>query len=143
MEFSIVKLVNLPILKKIDEVPLFARFEAPMYTGKTLKAAAGETAEAGKKRQARSPATLAEITDMETGENALIIVNQVLRENLNDTYPADGYVGKTFRIVQHSREGKNYKTYSIAEVALTLDADKANDPEPAPAKPAARKGGRK
>ncbi len=129
MDYEVIRQVNLPVMKKIDEEPIFVRFESPMYVGKQLKRATDTKEKNGK---TRSPATLAAITNMETGEQFLLIINQVLKDNLNDGYPDDSYVGKTFRIVQHSREGKSYKTYSLSEISLRkespVEADKKSVP---------------
>ena len=119
MKYDVIKQVNLPVLKKEDEVPLFIRFEEAMYIGKTIKSRGEVKGE--KAKGIRSAATLAQVTNMETGEICLIVINQLLKENLNDTYPGNGYVHKVFRVVQHSKEGKNYKTYSIAEIVVRAE----------------------
>lgn len=102
------RVVTLPLRKwKVDE-PAYLRFESEIFTGKQLKGSNEELA----------PADLANCIDLETGEQVQIIVGAVLKSTLNDEYPNNGYVGKSFMITQSKVEGKRYKTYRVVEIEV-------------------------
>ena len=66
-----------------------------------------------------APPRLLDVLNLETGEEMTIIANKVLETELQETYPGDGYVGKSFEIVKHKSDaGKRYATFGIAEIQL-------------------------
>lgn len=66
-------------------------------------------------------ATIATVTDAQSGEMYICIVPTVVQSNLERDYPGEKYVGVTFWIVNMGKrkEGQRYNDYSIAEI----DAD--------------------
>lgn len=116
--FKKVKNVTLPLIKLENKTAYYLRFDGAMHQGKTVD-------------DKKEPPIMAEVTNMETGEQGQIIMGQVLRENLNEVYPGDGYVGKIFEIVKTAPEGaRKYSLWNIAEVEASDEAA----PEKAPAK---------
>lgn len=110
------KLLTRPILKFVKDEPRYIKFEGKIYVGKEMKPRAGE-------EKKKEPAHLADVTDLETGEPAQIIVNAVPMSVLMENYPSDAYVGKCFAITRQSRkEGKSYDPFSVEEI---------EDPQPA------------
>jgi hypothetical protein len=103
------KVLTRPLLKFMADAPHYVRIECAMYIGKEMKAAAGE-----KKKE---PATLCDITDLETGEQAQMIVNAVVKSVLSESYTGDTYVGKCFSITKKTRTpGKSYDPFNIVEI---------------------------
>ena len=108
-----VRSVILPVLRKVDNVPLYVEFVSAMRTS-TVKARVSKDKDGEKSMK---PATVAEVINLETGEHANLICNTVLESNLTETYPGEGYVGKQFKIIQYEKaEGKRYKTFEITEI---------------------------
>jgi hypothetical protein len=108
-KFKRTKAVTLPILKMEDEVTRYLKFNDKMYVGKEQKAAPG--------KKQMEPATLVAATDVETGEQGLVIVNAVLKGILEEQYVGDDYVGKAFEITRHAKaDGKRYNTFSVFEI---------------------------
>ena len=110
--------VTLPLFKFANNVPMYVRFENPMFKSEPLKKASAE-------EKKKDPPTLAHVVNLETGDEGQIILGSVLAENLNKHYPDNGYVGKSFEIIKHPQEGgRAYCLYSITEID-TADADQA------------------
>jgi hypothetical protein len=112
--FTVKKSVTLPFLKVFDGKPYFWRFLDAVKIGKDIsKPMAGADGKAKK----MDPAHIARIFDHELGREMEVIIGAVLKGILDEDYEDDGYVGKTFRIVRFSPEGKRYKTFEVAELA--------------------------
>jgi len=105
---KVVKAVTLPILKKADDQPIFVTITSPIILGKQMAAKEGEAAQ--------EPAHLCNVINLETGEEMQMIANTVLRGSLDETYPKESYVNKSFKIVQMKVPGKRYKNYSMFEI---------------------------
>jgi len=111
ISFRVAKHVTLPLIKLEEETPVYVKITAPMFLGKEVKGT-GDKAK-------MEPATLAHVVNLETGEPAQIIVNAVVVANLNECYPGDTYVNKSFQLIKHAkRDGKRYHDFSILEIEL-------------------------
>jgi hypothetical protein len=109
-----VKAVTLPVLKLQPGAPAIVRFESAMRVSDQI-----ETAKGGDRAKAMEPATVAHVVDMQTGEEAIIIVGKVLKGELDKAYPSNSYVGKTFEIINKGKLGdKKYNAYSVTEVEI-------------------------
>lgn len=108
---TVKKILVLPLLKKVDEVPLYVEI-----TGAIFKGSQTITATESKTKKQMEPADLANVRNLETGDVAQIIVNSVLKSTLEENYPDQSYVGCWFEIIQHQVEGKRYKTYTVNEL---------------------------
>jgi hypothetical protein len=110
-----VKQVTRNVFPQRDNQTLFVRFIGATYQGKEL-ANPGP----GPKKE---PPVLAEVSNLETGELGLIIVNKVLAGELAEKFPNDGYVGKEFAITMKPVEGKRYKTFVLYELEPAAAAE--------------------
>jgi hypothetical protein len=108
-EFKVKKVLTLPLFKLVVDTPSYFKITAAMYIGKDMKQKEGD-----KKKE---PATLANVTNLETGEAGQFIVNAVVKSVLTEEYPADAYVGKCFAITKQKRkEGKSYDPFNVVEI---------------------------
>lgn len=98
-----------PVLKLVEDVPVYVQILAPMYIGKSIAAKPGE--------KEKEPATIIDCANLETGEVCQIVANTVLRSTLNETFPNDGYVDHRFSICKKSKQpGKQYNKFEILEL---------------------------
>lgn len=126
--FKVKKLLTRPLLKFSEDESRFVKIETAVYIGKDMK----EAVKPGEKK--REPAHIADVIDLETGAEAQIIVSAVVLSVLNETYPGDTYIGKSFSITKLSRQpGKSYFPYSVAEIEDPAADASVNVPAAAPA----------
>jgi hypothetical protein len=118
MEFKRKKLLTRPVLKMEEGKQRAVLIEAAMFIGKDIKSRTEKPED--KKKE---PATIVNVTNLETGELAQIVVNAVMKSILTEEYPDDTYVGKCFLITKMGRQpGKQYNPFHIEEI---------EDPRPA------------
>ena len=88
-------------------VPVYVQIEGTFHEGKKLD-------------DKRDPATLAEVIDLETGENALIVVPSVVKSSIEEQYPNEKYVGLQFEIekLQKDNPDKKYFPYRVTEIEV-------------------------
>ena len=121
--------ITLPLIKPQIDVPVYVKVTAPMTIGKVV----GDM----------DAAILCNVINLETGEEAQIILPSVLQGILHDEFgaplhgskakgeptvviapahkdqKADAYVGMGFAITKHAKaSGKKYNPYSVAELEL-------------------------
>lgn len=107
-KFKVIRQVTLPTFKLTVGIPFAFRVDAPMYVGKKLK---------DDKDAKREPATIVNVTNLDTGEVGQLVLGAVLKGNLEEQYPEASYVGKSFAILKgEKREGKRYNEYQIMEI---------------------------
>lgn len=113
-EFKPKRLLTVPVLSLKDNEPRILRFDGKMHIGKTMKTKEGE--------KAKDPATIASVTDMESGEIFELIVSAVLHSVLDETFPDDSYVGRVFSVTAlPKRDGKQYKGMKVFEMEIASD----------------------
>lgn len=140
--FKIVKNVTLPLLKmKAGLDPYFLRFESAMALGRAIKDAGKDSA--GKTKQMEPP-FLAHVVELSTGEEMQIICPAVMRSTLDEEYPDNAYVGKSFQVTISSIEGKKYNMVTLAEIEMDDIAAEITETRvaEAAAKPARGSGGK-
>lgn len=119
LPFKIIKQVSVNLLKIRAGMTVFVKITGPMHVAKRLKK---ETAE----DKAKEPPTLLPVINLETGEVQEIIVGSVLKDLLDDEYPAAKYVGRGFQIAVKEQKdakaggGRRYNTYDVAEIELPV-----------------------
>ncbi len=66
----------------------------------------------------RDPATIANVTEVGTGEQFIFIVPMVVKKNLERDYKGDAYVGCVFQITNKGKrkESQRYNDFAIAEL---------------------------
>lgn len=113
---EVIRPLVLPTLKYDVETPIRVRIETPMSKS-TMKESRVEKDKGAKKGQDMEPATVCQVTNLNTGERQTLICGSVLESTLRESYADDGYVNRCFRIVKHAKAaGKRYNTYSIDEI---------------------------
>ena len=124
-EYKKIRTVARPLLTLPDGEPAALRVDAPMFV-----------ASAGRKpREGFAPPTLMFVTDVETGLEGQIMVNQVLEDLINESYPEESYVGKFFLVTRHKLDGKKYYTFDLDEIENpTLSKAAIEETEKVPAK---------
>lgn len=113
LNFKVKKNLTLPLIKLQLETPVFIKFLGEMFVGKDVQ-------KAGEKKK-EEPAILANVINLETGEECQIIINSVVKGNLTDDedYKDGKYVGKSFMLIKHDkREGKRYNDFTIQEIEV-------------------------
>lgn len=120
-QFKRARRLTLPNFKLIENTPLRVRFESVMVVGKRID---GDEAD-------RKPATIANVTNLDTGELGQIVCPRLLVSELNETFPQDTYVGKSFEIVKgEKKKGKN-NTYNTMDI---FELEEVAPPDAQPAK---------
>jgi hypothetical protein len=111
-QYKVKKKLILPLLKLEQHKPAYVKITEPIFKGKEITPAKG-----GKTQE--KPADIANIINLDTGEEMQIIVAAVVKSVLEENYPDAGYVGKGFEIVKGDKaEGKRYFQYSVNEVEI-------------------------
>lgn len=65
----------------------------------------------------KEPPHIAKVVDLETGEVCEMIFPAVLKSILEEQFPGDAYVGKSFSARKFDKaNGKNYATFDVAEL---------------------------
>lgn len=108
-KFEVAKVLTKTLFKFVVDSPLHIKMDGPMYIGKQQKGR-GEKAK-------MEPATLADVTNLETGEEGQIILGAAVKSIFEENYPGDGYVGKKFRITKLEKAAdKQYFPYNVVEL---------------------------
>lgn len=109
VRFKRKKVLTRPVLKLREDNPVYIKIQGPMQIGKEMKPGAD-----GKKKE---PATVADVINLESGEEAQIICGAVIKSVLNESYPDNKYVGLCFAFTKQARQpGKEYNPVHIEEI---------------------------
>lgn len=126
IKFVVKNRVTVPLLKIQPDKPIYVKFTGEIFKAKEVAGSrVTKDAEGQPKKQ---PPELAHCVNLETGEHVQIIIGTVLGGELKEL--KDGYVNKSFEIIQHKVQGKAYATYSITEI----EVEGEEEPGLAPAK---------
>lgn len=124
-KIKVLKNVTMPTLSLKSGQSAYVKFVGAIYLGKELK-----PAKEGDPQQA--PANLANVVNLETGETMQLIVSAVVKANINESYPKDGYVGKCFEIAKLAqRAGKRYFDFRLTEIEDQTAPEAAAEVAPA------------
>lgn len=116
--FKVKAKLTRPLFKIIKDAPLYVRIVGAMYQGEKLVKKDGTSA------SDMDPAILANVVNLETGEEGQIICNAALEAVLKRTYPNDGYIGKCFGLRRNERvTGKKYDTFGVDEIEDPAQSD--------------------
>lgn len=108
---TVVKAVTRPVLSLEIDKPVYFTALGAIYVGKEIKQKAGDADV--------KPADIMDIRNLETEQEQQLIAAAVVKANLEETYPKEGYVGKSFKLVKLAKkEGKRYFGYSITEISV-------------------------
>lgn len=108
--FKLKKRVTLPTINPaVGEQHVFKILDA--FRESTYKAPEGKE---------EKPATICNVCDLTTGVEAIWIVAEVAKSNIEKEYPNGEYVGLSFAVMKMpKRAGKRYFDWQIAEVEMT------------------------
>lgn len=110
--FKLKKILTLPSLNiKTPGEERILRFDEPLHESKVPgKLRADGTRDA--------PATVAAVTDMQTGAQMMYLSSAVVLKNIRESFPDDSYVGETFLIKNLGRRvaGQSYADFGIAHL---------------------------
>lgn len=96
-----------------DGEPKYFRIESAM-----VKKAAKVTGKDGKQREPATTCSVVDLTQPGSGSQTLIM-GAVLADLLNETYPNNGYIGKSFVATRYQQDGKRYKNFEVQELEST------------------------
>jgi|WetSurMetagenome_2_1015567.scaffolds.fasta_scaffold01855_5 hypothetical protein len=114
---KVLKNVTLPFLKLEEDQPIYVKIISKMRTQTAKMTDSPKVSKKGEKDM--EPATVVDVVNMKTGEEANMIVNAVLKGNWEEQYPNDSYVDKGFSITKLAkRPGKRYNDFLIQEIAV-------------------------
>lgn len=109
--FKVKRNITLPLIKPQLDTPVYLKVTSAIFQGKKIEGT-GDKAK-------MEPADLVNCINLESGEEAQIIVPSVLKGIFHDEFPDDSYVGKGFMITKHPKaSGKRYHPFSVAELEL-------------------------
>jgi hypothetical protein len=115
-KFKVKKHVTLPLLKQEDGKPIYIKTTGAIFQAKELE---GQRARKNAEGQVQQPPHLMHVTNLETGEEMQIIANEVLKSTLEDAYPNESYVGKSFAVERKPiQKGKKYATFTVTEIEV-------------------------
>lgn len=121
LKFKVKSHVTVPLLKVPDNgTPVYVTFDGAIEKAKdndSMRQRKQKMAEAG--QPVNEPPHIARVINLETGEHMQIIVNSVLKTEIEDKYPENGYIGVSFEIKKYKMTGgKRYATFQIAEIEV-------------------------
>lgn len=118
MGFKQTRQVILPALNLEVNQPRVLRIDSPMKVSDVEDKRPGrQKVDAEGKPIKREPAIVSNVTDMESGEQYVLLYPTVARENLRREYPGDSYVKRTFIFAKLEKKGgKEYFGMKIIEV---------------------------
>lgn len=94
-KFKVRKMIERQLFKIKPGIEYYFKLSAPMYVGKKID-------------DQKEAATLCYCVDLTSGEEGQIILGKILRDSLNENYPKDTYVGKSFAIELMKVPDKRY-----------------------------------
>jgi len=107
------KAIALPILRIVNERSYYLRIDEAMFVGKQIES---------DKKKGKGPATIMTVTNLETMEQAQIVVPVVLEGTLEEAFPEQSYVGRLFEIVKHNKVGDQaYHTFTVVEIEIEAE----------------------
>lgn len=110
--FKVKRQITLPSLAiKAQNESHILRFDSAMRVSDVMDKPKGDA-------KPRDPATIANVTEVTTGEQFIFIVPTVVKKNLERDYKDDAYVGCVFQITNKGKrkESQRYNDFSIAEL---------------------------
>lgn len=109
-KYVVVKKLNNGMTKLEPNQEYHFMFKAPIRRGQTVINARGLP---------EKSADVALVVDLDTGKDTSIVINATLGSSLNENFPNDGYVGKSFAITCTGQvAGKRYKGFEVNEISI-------------------------
>ena len=114
-KFKVKKAVTLPTLKLVDDIVYAVKFDGPLTVAPN-KTEAGSARADGTRMP---PPVVANVINLQNGMLCRIVAKAVLKNELEENYPDQSYVGKSFAMRFMKIEGKRYKGVELAELEET------------------------
>lgn len=116
-KFTRKQAITLATLSWKDRADAIVRFDSHIYEGKPINT---------KGEEAKKPARLAQVTDLDSGEQMEMLVPKVLESILTEKVEGD-YLGRWYEIhkILPKREGKDYHEFRVYEIEPAVKGDKA------------------
>lgn len=110
LKFTVKKRLSENQIKLKIGSPVYVKIESLLYEGKKLE-------------DKKDPATLVDVIDLETGQNAIMVIPAVVQSTLEESYPNGGYVGLQFAIekLDKTSPDKKYFPYSVQEIEVETE----------------------
>jgi hypothetical protein len=106
-----------------DGSPMGLKFTSAFTVDETLSMRQRKS----KNDEKREPMEVADCVNLVTGEEGRLIGNAVVKSELRNSYPDDGYVGLMFKFEQgekrKSKDGQTYRAFKISEIKLSSNGD--------------------
>lgn len=137
-QFEIVRHVTKPIFKlPEDGSPAYIKFLSAIEPDKSsFSERMRKSRKEGENQEQQKPVDMADIVNLQTGEECRIIVHSVLKSQMNEAYPENAYVTKMFKVTKSAKkQGRGtsqYFTFDIAEIRLKQQPVPVTEPVPAP-----------
>lgn len=113
--FEVSHEVTKTLFKFVTGQPVYVRIDGPIHLGKEVQT-----------NSQMGVASLADVTNLETGETGEIIVSTVLQNILGDEYPEGEYIGKSFEMIKGVEKeggaGQKYSPYIVRELVAKPSA---------------------
>lgn len=112
--FKRVRTITRTVLRLTENETVYFTIEGPIYLGESSAS------------QKREPPSLIDVIDLETGEAGIVVAPLLLREHLNEGYPDNSYVGKSFEVtalsIKKSESGTTgYRQLQIYEIEAAVE----------------------
>ena len=99
------------LVTKLAGVTYFVKVEGPIHVSKV------DTGKVDKDGNKEKPADVCHVTNLETGEEQMLLCPAVFKSTMEQEYTDAAYVGKSFAITNKGkREGKRHVDYAITEL---------------------------
>lgn len=99
-----------------NESEYYVRFEGPIVRGADRDPSVASNVPRGGQAP-MAPPWKARVTDLEADELVSALIPTMVRTQLDEAYPGEGYIGREFRVVMHAPRGKaRYRTCDIDEI---------------------------
>jgi hypothetical protein len=110
--FETARVVTMPLLKMGEGDRVAVGIVSNIYAGREIK-----SSRSGEQRE--KPADLMRVVNLITGELQTMIAAALIKSELTENYPNDGYAGKCFVIERGAKKtggSRSYNTYNIREI---------------------------
>ena len=110
LKVKVLKKVTRELLKLKDNMPVYIKVLCATYQAEPTEAKQGAVQ--------MDPPILANVVDLETGEEMQMIFPKVLEEEIHKNYPDNSYVDHCFSVEKFKIDGKKYSGFKISEIEV-------------------------
>jgi hypothetical protein len=138
-DFKVLKQVTIPfIVPPENHDPVYVKFLTSFVEDNAM---ALTRKKRGQGEANQKPPVVAQVVNLETNTRAKLIGNSVVVSTLNESYPKDTYIGKSFQLRRldkiKSASGNMYHAFEIFEIEVSTET--SNAPAKSSTKPTNKK----